>query len=224
MKKKVLLIVFLTISVISNAQIISKTYYNNKYLNKEVPLKRAKFVEVVTKNTDESITKAVINLKNEEVVRSQTHKGDEPVGNWVIMTGKGSKPLDYNFPLIYSNEKCGEGQVIKGIHNYFIDDDSLSYKAPTMEPSGMTYYQFIGKNLIYPSGALRNNIQGVVVLGYTLTKEGEIKDIHVKQGQHILLDKEAVRVVRELKLSSPPMLNGESKDICVEMPLTFKLQ
>jgi TonB family protein len=65
--------------------------------------------------------------------------------------------------------------------------------------------------------------QGTVNLAFTITTEATIQDIIVTQGVDISLDKEAVRVIRALKLSNPALLNGKPQEVCITLPVRFKL-
>ena len=50
------------------------------------------------------------------------------------------------------------------------------------------------------------------------------ENIVVKRGVDISLDKEAVRVLRELKFSSPPTVNGQAYAFkCLVLPVKYKL-
>ena len=58
---------------------------------------------------------------------------------------------------------------------------------------------------------------------FIVTKDGQIENIVVNKGVDITLDKEAVRILRALKFSTPPLLNGRPVNICVKFPISFRL-
>ncbi|QNF34731.1 energy transducer TonB [Adhaeribacter swui] len=138
------------------------------------------------------------------------------------MSGSGPKQLAYSFPFKYSDQKCDSFNL--NITDYFINNEAIGYKAPQISTGEKTFNQFIAKNIVYPGDAVRENIQGTVKLVFTITKDGNIENIYVQEGRHILLDKEAVRVVRKLKLLTPPIIKGQNQDLCVSMPVSFRLQ
>lgn len=223
MKKSTLTILVITITTICYGQKSETKYFNNEWREKEVPENKAKFSQTITQNADGIETTEIRDIKNNEIVRSETFKGNEPYGIWKFRYSKGIKTIDYNFPLVYSDEKCNDSLPII-TSDYFKDNDSLGYKAPKISTGELTIYQFIAKNTYYPARARENAIQGTVYLQLTLTKEGTFENIIIKRGVHISLDKEAVRVLRELKFSSPPTVNGQAFTFkCLDIPLNYKL-
>lgn len=224
MKKSTLTILILAITTICYGQTSQTKYFRSEWLGKEVQENKAKFSQTITQNTDGTTTTEVRDLKKNEIVRSETFKGNEPYGIWKFRYSSGFKTIDYNFPLVYSNEKCNDSLPIT-TSDYFKDNDSLVYKAPKISTGELTIYQYIGKNIYYPAKAMENDIQGTVYLQLTLTKEGTFENIMVKRGVDISLDKEAVRVLRELKFSSPPTVNGQSFTFkCLALPLKYILR
>jgi len=223
MRKQTLTILILAITTICYGQTSQTKYFNSEWLGKEVSQDKAKFSQTIIQNADGTVTTEVRDLKKDEIVRSETFKGNEPYGIWKFRYNNGFKTIDYNFPLIYSDEKCNDSLPIT-TRDYFKDNDSLGYKAPKISTGELTIYQFIGKNIYYPARARDNAIQGTVYLQLTLTKEGTFENIVVKRGVDISLDKEAVRVLRELKFSSPPTINGQSFTFkCLALPIKYKL-
>ena len=224
MKKSTLTILILLITTICYAQTSETKYFNSKWLEKEVLENKAKFSQTITQNVDGTVTTEVRDLKKNTIVSSETFKGNEPYGIWKIGNGNGYNIYDYNFPLIYSYEKCNDTLPINTI-NYFEDNESLGYKAPIISKGELTFYQWIGNNMIYPKRAHENGIQGKVYLKFTITKEGTIENVVVMRSVDILLDKEAVRVLRELKFSSPPTLNGQACSFrCFTLPIAYSLR
>lgn len=222
MYKAILVVLILAFKTICYGQSSQTFYYQSEWLGKEVPQKKAKFSKTVTQNADGTVTTDIKNLNNNEIVQSKTFKGNEPYGIWKFRYGNGFKVIDYDFPLIYSNEKCTDNLHL-GIKDFLKDNDSLGYKAPKLPAHEPTIYQYLNRNLIYPENAKRNGIQGTVYLQLTLTPEG-VEEVVVRRGVDISLDKEAARVLRELKFSSPLTIKGESVHLnCLSIPIVFRL-
>lgn len=222
MKKIIVILSILSLTVVCNAQTSSTRYFNNEWLEKEVPAEKAKFAQTITQNTDGSITTELKDLKKNIIL--ENYRNEEPVGVWVYTWNRDPLYLDYNFQLRYSEKKCNDSIITLPVKNYFENDDNIGYKAPGIASGEINLNQFLAKNIIYPKRATEYGIQGDVHINFTITQYGNIENIIVNQGVNILLDKETVRVMRELKFKSPPTVNGKPVNICVSMPVYFKLQ
>ncbi len=221
MNKSTLTIIFIILSIVCKSQSIQTKYYNNEWLEKEVKIEKAKFTQTITENSDGTITKEVVNLKDNQKMRSETFKGEEPYGIWFYNTKYDHSKLDYNFPLLYSNEQCLDS--LPKIKDYFEDDSTIKYKAPIFSKDKTTF-QYLAQSIKYPNRPKDDGIQGTVYLIFLLTKDGNIENVRVKKGANIQLDKEAARVIREMKFSNPATLNGVAKDFCLTMPIRFVLK
>ncbi len=223
MNKTTLTFLIFVFATICMGQTTETKYYTSESLEKEVSQEKAKFSQTIIKNEDGSVTTQISDLKKDQIVTSKTFKENEPYGIWKIRYGKSFTTLDYNFPLIYSIEKCTDSSSLYDV-DFFQDNDSLKYKAPVIASGEQHIFQFIGRNLVYPTRAIEENIQGKVYLQFTVTEEGTTENIVVFKGVNTLLDKEAVRVLRQLKFSSPPKINGQSFSFkCLMLPINFEL-
>ncbi len=83
---------------------------------------------------------------------------------------------------------------------------------------------FISKNVKYPVAAQENGIQGRVVVGFIVRKDGSISDIQVMRGVDPALDKEAVRVVGSMPKWQPGKQRGVAVSVKYILPVSFKLQ
>ncbi|HSY60909.1 MAG TPA: energy transducer TonB [Cytophaga sp.] len=222
MHKLFLPIILFVLSICCMAQ-TSQTvhYYKDQYLRKEVQKGKASFSETITK-TEDTITTEVKDIKNNKVIRSESYKGEEPVGIWIIQTGDDIMQLDYNFTVVYSDDSC---TTIPGmvIIDYFHDNDSIHYVAPKIKNGQMSVIKFILNNVLYPESAKRKWLQGMSTILFTITADGHIENIRAGKGSNIVFDKEAIRVIKLISLLSPATLNGETQSICVKQKIKFNL-
>jgi TonB family protein len=72
----------------------------------------------------------------------------------------------------------------------------------------------------YPSDAVRNNITGSVLIGYTVDKDGSISDVIVKKSVYPALDDEAIRVVK----SSPRWIPATERGVPVRVKYTIPIK
>lgn len=222
MQKSLFFSLFFLIPTISYSQQSQIKFFNNEWLETEVAEGKGKYSQIITNNADGTVTTDIKWLKKDEIVRSETYKGNEPYGTWKFKRGEGYAYLNYNFLLVYMNEKC-EDSLLFITDDYFKDIDSLGYKAPVIKSGEAGLIPFLVRNVYYPAKARESNVQGTIYLQMTLGTEGT-ENVVIKRGVDVLLDKEAARVLRELKFSTPPMINGKPIILkCLVLPVKFRL-
>ena len=82
---------------------------------------------------------------------------------------------------------------------------------------------FIGDNIKYPKEAVANNIQGRVIVRFTVTKEGKTEGSSVITSANPLLDAEALRVIESISGWTPGKIGGKDVDTWFAIPVTFIL-
>ncbi len=107
------------------------------------------------------------------------------------------------------------------------EDNEIYDKVETepVFPGGLAgIFRHIGAHMKYPPLAAENGVQGRVVVGLVVEKNGTVSNVKVLKGVSAELDKEAVRVVNTLPaFSSPGKINGRPKRTRISIPITFKL-
>lgn len=83
---------------------------------------------------------------------------------------------------------------------------------------------FMKKEVKYPKKAKRAGIEGQVVVGFIVDKDGSVTDVTVAKGVDPLLDEEAMRAVRLMPKWRPGMMNGKPVKTKFNLPVRFKLQ
>ena len=66
--------------------------------------------------------------------------------------------------------------------------------------------------------------KGIVVAGFVVEKNGEIKDIEIIQSVHPILDNEVIRVILKMDRWIPGYKNGEPVRVQYYIPYTFRLK
>jgi TonB family protein len=84
-------------------------------------------------------------------------------------------------------------------------------------------FEFIKDNLKYPESAIKNNIQGKVVLRFIVNADGSIENIQVVRSVSSECDQEAIRVVKKFPRFSKPLQNGKPTSVWFTLPIQFKL-
>lgn len=222
MKNVTLTLFVSSLSFFCSAQDSVTMYYSNRNFDQLVEPAKAKYTETVIRDKG-AVTTTRRDLKKNLIIYRHAEKGGEPIGVWITAIGKGLEERDYNFDLKYGKEECVNPSVLQGIPDFMQDNVAIQYSAPKLATGETNILEFIRKRLRYPAYARRNGIEGAVEMAFTITREGNIEDIIVTKGVHVSLDKESVRVIRQVQFSNPPMINGEPQDVCVKAPIAYRL-
>lgn len=87
--------------------------------------------------------------------------------------------------------------------------------------SGLRTY--LNQNTRYPAEAQENCVQGRVVVSFVVEKDGHISDVTVLRSVDPSLDKEAVRVIRNMPRWTPGKQEGEPVRVRYNVPVSFRL-
>ncbi len=96
-------------------------------------------------------------------------------------------------------------------------------QAPSFVGGTAALIEYIKDNLQYPTECYDKGIQGRVIVGFTVTKEGKLKDVRIVKSVDPLLDKEALRIVKRMPDWIPGKLSGEPVDVKFNLPVIFRL-
>ena len=94
-----------------------------------------------------------------------------------------------------------------------------------MYPGGdAALMQYLSSNIHYPAVAAENGVQGRVVVGFVVERDGSITDVNVMRSVDPSLDREAVRVVKNMPRWTPGKQNGSAVRVKYQVPVAFRLQ
>ena len=83
---------------------------------------------------------------------------------------------------------------------------------------------FLGSNIKYPVVAQENGVQGRVIVGFVVERDGSISDVKVMRSVDPSLDREAQRVVKSMPKWHPGKQNGSTVRVKYTVPVVFRLQ
>ncbi|MDR0941234.1 MAG: energy transducer TonB [Bacteroidales bacterium] len=109
-----------------------------------------------------------------------------------------------------------------------IVDGEAIYQSPDVEaeyPGGIPalHTKYFIENLRYPSLAVEQGIQGIVIVEFIVKADGTIDNVKLVKGVHPSLDNEALRVVSMMPQWTPAKVNNENVSSYVQLPVQFKL-
>lgn len=113
------------------------------------------------------------------------------------------------------------------VPTYVAQDDSVYKMVEHMPefPGGVdALMDFLAKNIVYPENMQKAGIQGRVIVSYTITKEGYIRDAVVIVGLHPEGDAEALRVVNAMPQWKPGKIKGKDVNVRYTLPINFRLK
>lgn len=108
------------------------------------------------------------------------------------------------------------------------DSDSEPFvfveQMPEFPGGNVGLFKYLVENLKYPTTAAENEIEGTVSIRLIVNRDGTFTDVKVVKSVDPALDKEAVRVVKNMPRWIPGKQNGRNVDVYFMLPITFKLQ
>ena len=143
----------------------------------------------------------------------------------------------FSFLLVFSLISCStyKGSLTKKIlkeKNYqevkgFYDDSALDKEHPDIfpkYPGGLNgLLNDVNSIIKYPTNAVKNEIEGKVVVKYVVNKDGSIGEISLEKEADKELNEEAIRVIKSLQLWYPGFKNNKPVKVEFNQPFDFKL-
>ena len=83
---------------------------------------------------------------------------------------------------------------------------------------------FLNSNIKYPVVAQENGVQGRVIVGFVVERDGSITDVKIMRSVDPSLDREAQRVVKAMPRWKPGKQNGSAVRVKYTVPVVFRLQ
>ena len=84
--------------------------------------------------------------------------------------------------------------------------------------------EYLQSHIKYPPEAVKDSIQGLVVVQLLIERNGSVHEVKVVRSVHELLVNEAVRVCKSLPKFYPGRVGGKAAAMWLTLPITFKLE
>ena len=180
----------------------------------------------------------------QDVEYIMNHASEESIGPLVVygcVAPDGSRQLGkLNTKLVLSKpESVSPDDIMKAISESHIvkpkedntpsqTDDTTVYSSvetPASFPGGTAaLFTHIAKNQKYPQLAQENGEQGKVIVSFVIEKDGSVGEVEVTQSVSPSLDKEAMRVIKNLPRFIPAKQGNLLVRSKMSLPLTFRLK
>jgi periplasmic protein TonB len=93
----------------------------------------------------------------------------------------------------------------------------------TMPKPDFDLNAYMQSHVHYPEKAMRKHWEGKVSVKFVVNEDGSVSDVEVLKSVKPVLDKEAVRVVREMPHWIPGTKGGKPVKVRYTLPVAFKL-
>jgi TonB family protein len=155
---------------------------------------------------------------NKKMMMTGVNKDDQMEGEWLGYYRSGQIAGD----VVYA-----KGQQISG--TFYNEDGSKNKKVKDFireseYPGGAAQWlRFLNKTFRYPDEAIKQKIQGTVVVQFIVDEEGNPMDIKVIRPVNSLLDAEAIRVISQSRDWQPAVYGGRLVKSYKKQPIVFRL-
>lgn len=127
-------------------------------------------------------------------------------------------PLNFGLDKVEFDKRLEEFYKIGPNKNYELIEESASY--PTGNAEMM---KFIQKNLIVPDKAIKEKIEGIVVIEFVVEKDGTLTNIKIIKDIGGGCGDAAVNVVMKMPIWKPATINGEPVKAKMKMPIKIRI-
>lgn len=84
-----------------------------------------------------------------------------------------------------------------------IKTDSLHHNGSCCSNNMQVVFTFLGKHINYLPKAIENKVEGDIIVGFTMTKNGEVANGRIIKGLYSDLNEEVLRVIKEIPKCEP---------------------
>ena len=115
--------------------------------------------------------------------------------------------------------------LVVGFSNGGKDDKvyDITEEPPSFPGGQAAMMTYLARNIKYPPTAMKNKIEGRVILQFVVRADGSISDTHVMRSISPELDAEAVRVIANMPKWNPGKQDGKPVNVKFTIPVSFKL-
>lgn len=179
--------------------------------------------------------------KNGSLEMEGVYKSDKKDGEWKdydstgilfsvtnYESGKRNGKMIYYYSngVVKRDESYKEGEFLDGkcFSSTGEEIEFFPYEEDPKYIGGMSAFSnFLGTSIVYPEKAEKEGIQGRVLIGFVIDKNGEVIEEKVLKSVHPLLDQEALRVVKNMPNWIPGKIDGNPIKTRYQVPINFKL-
>lgn len=128
--------------------------------------------------------------------------------------------------LLFSISLLGQSpsQTLESVQNNKVFKLKEVEYAPIFSKGKMSQKDFLRIYLKYPEEAIEKGIEGTVILSFIVNPDGEVTSPSILQGDHTLLNQEAIRIASLIPYYTPGYFNDVPVATQILFPITFTIQ
>lgn len=134
----------------------------------------------------------------------------------IDIASTGTEPIFFEEPVVANTRN----EIPQPIETIAGPEEPAMFKGGDLN----AFHKWVQEQLVYPQAATEMNIQGRVLVQFTVGPKGMIDDIKVVRSVDPLLDNEVVRVLKQSPLWSEPRQSGRAVKQQFYMPVFFQLR
>lgn len=211
---------------VAQTQVVELSKLNQPKKKAEIKQKKVEIIqpEKVVERVKSSVKfTAPVIKKDEEVKPEDELKTQDELMN--TKTAIGTFDVvgndDENGEVIKAKETIVQQEPPKQEENKVFE---VVEQMPAFPGGDAALLKYLSENIHYPTVAAENGVQGRVVIGFVVEKDGSITDVNVMKSRDPSLDREAMRVVKSMPKWIPGKQNGSNVRVKYQVPVTFRLQ
>lgn len=131
----------------------------------------------------------------------------------VIEDTEATEEMEVDFSDMATTEEPEEAPV------FFIVEDM-----PQFPGGDLALHKYLATSVEYPVIAQENGIQGRVYVKFVINTDGAVTNVQIARGVDPSLDKEALRVVKNMPKWKPGKQRGKAVRVSYTVPINFVLQ
>ena len=157
-------------------------------------------------------------IKTDSKPRKEANNDRQPSPSQASSRPNKTTQNGQNAPEPVRSEPQNKPQSVNSTRVYDVVEQMPSF------PGGISGLRtYLNQNIRYPAEAQEICVQGRVVVSFVVEKDGHISDVTVLRSVDPSLDKEAVRVIRNMPRWSPGKQGGEPVRVRYNVPVSFRL-
>lgn len=188
-----------------------------KEIIKQEPEKVVEQVKSSVKFTAPVIKKDEEVKEEDEIKLDEVQKSDKAVGAFTV---EGNDEV--GGAVLKAKEEIAAPEPPKHVEEHKIF--TVVEQMPMFPGGDGALMGYLSSHINYPTVAAENGVQGRVVVGFVVERDGSITDVQILRGVDPSLDREAMRVVKSMPRWTPGKQNGSAVRVKYQVPVAFRLQ